>query len=139
MSLYFMEHNVQEEEDSEQAYESTQAFYEEYMRQLTEEFLNPTKPVSKQSLRALPVHFVREEHLSLDPCTICQEAYQLDELIVRLPCKHIFHKDCVFKWFEKENACCLCRFELESDNSEYEASKIDKEEQRKRNLQSMYI
>jgi hypothetical protein len=29
--------------------------------------------------------------------------------------KHIFHQDCIAKWFEKKKECPLCRSNFESD------------------------
>ena len=29
--------------------------------------------------------------------------------IVKLPCRHMYHCVCVFRWLEKNNSCPLCR------------------------------
>lgn len=42
-------------------------------------------------------------------CPICQENYQQDETLVKLPCKHDFHKDCVTTWLTQHNSCPMCR------------------------------
>lgn len=138
MDLYFADHNVASDEEID--HESNNFnFINEILNELNEEFLNPKKPVSKRALRALPVIIAKKEHTKMEPCAICQASYELEEQLVMLPCKHYFHKECVFEWFQTENTCCLCRSELESDNPEHESSKIDKKDQKNDIVHSMYI
>ncbi|KAK8931450.1 hypothetical protein KSP39_PZI016503 [Platanthera zijinensis] len=33
--------------------------------------------------------------------------------VVRTPCKHQFHGDCLRKWFEKAGSCPLCRLNFD--------------------------
>lgn len=47
-------------------------------------------------------------------CAICQDEYALNESIIRLPCRHIFHEACVLKWLEKHRTCPMCRYEFRS-------------------------
>ena len=42
-------------------------------------------------------------------CCICLQNYLNNEDIVRLPCKHIFHKRCIFIWFLNKQYCPLCK------------------------------
>ncbi|GAB4850663.1 hypothetical protein Ancab_029974 [Ancistrocladus abbreviatus] len=47
-------------------------------------------------------------------CCICLEGLtgREEDEVLRLPCDHVFHGDCIFKWFEMRHCCPLCRFEL---------------------------
>jgi hypothetical protein len=50
-----------------------------------------------------------------DPtCSICLCEYEEKETLVRLPCKHIYHNDCVGSWCSNHTRCPLCNFDLES-------------------------
>lgn len=44
-----------------------------------------------------------------DKCVICQESYQVDDAVRRLPCKHIFHANCIFPWIPLNLTCPICR------------------------------
>lgn len=42
-------------------------------------------------------------------CTICHEDYKNDDAILRLPCRHEYHKKCLNEWFNKQKSCPMCR------------------------------
>ena len=45
-------------------------------------------------------------------CPICCCDYKDNDLITELPkCGHVFHSECLFKWFETSESCPLCRKE----------------------------
>jgi len=53
-------------------------------------------------------------------CPICLEEFNENETVIELSCKHIFHKDCIKKWFENNHSCPTCRkkIDLNSDNND---------------------
>jgi len=42
-------------------------------------------------------------------CAICLVPFDEEELLMRLPCKHLFHWDCVEPWLQKNGTCPQCR------------------------------
>lgn len=49
-----------------------------------------------------------------DVCSLCLDAYEEDDSLVVLPCKHYFHQECVSRWFStkrqsKHPTCPKCR------------------------------
>ena len=44
-----------------------------------------------------------------DNCIICLDNFKLNDEILYLPCMHLYHKECIIKWFLKEDICPLCR------------------------------
>ncbi|CAD8060759.1 unnamed protein product [Paramecium primaurelia] len=45
-------------------------------------------------------------------CSICCNHFQKDETIIQLPCKHIFHKQCLFSWLDHSTKCPNCRSDV---------------------------
>ncbi|KAJ0964455.1 hypothetical protein J5N97_025593 [Dioscorea zingiberensis] len=45
-------------------------------------------------------------------CTVCQEELQTGVVTGQMPCKHVFHKECIEKWMLRSNNCPVCRFKL---------------------------
>ena len=65
------------------------------------------KTVGKSILDTLPTVPVAETHLN-DQCTICMENYSLGQQMKLLPCKHLFHSDCIETYLQQfSNQCPL--------------------------------
>ena len=46
-------------------------------------------------------------------CCICMENFSCNQQVYFLPCKHIFHADCLSEWVQYKNECPTCRDELQ--------------------------
>lgn len=55
---------------------------------------------------------------NMHSCSICIESFQDDESIKILPCFHQFHSKCVDDWLLRKSICPVCKFDIESSNSE---------------------
>lgn len=44
-------------------------------------------------------------------CSICMESIGLEKT-VKFDCNHMFHYDCIFKWFMEKQCCPVCRKEF---------------------------
>ncbi|KAJ1961078.1 hypothetical protein IWQ62_003994, partial [Dispira parvispora] len=50
-------------------------------------------------------------HKESPSCTICLDRFRSGQCVRQLPCKHVFHRDCVDKWLTtKSGVCPLCKF-----------------------------
>ena len=45
-------------------------------------------------------------------CSICLADFQSGEEVKSLPCRHVFHGECIDHWLREKNACPVCRTEL---------------------------
>jgi len=91
-------------------------------------------PASKRILRNLPTVQVTQDDLIEETnknCCICLEDQEIGATAVKLPCGHIYHPPCLKEWLEKCCTCPVCRFELETDDANYEQDRKQRMCQRK--------
>ncbi|XP_055802055.1 RING-H2 finger protein ATL66-like [Solanum dulcamara] len=68
-------------------------------------------PASKSSIQLLePME--ADEINSNDECMVCLDELGEETQVLRLPCSHMFHAECIIKWLEKSHYCPLCRYEM---------------------------
>lgn len=102
---------------------------EQLIQQLAENDPNRygTPPASKNAVEGLPDIHITAEMLESDSsqCAVCKDTFELNEEAKQMPCKHIYHKDCILPWLELHNSCPVCRYELPTDDQDYENRKKD--------------
>lgn len=75
-------------------------------------------PTTQLQLEALTVLQVTEEHMTMQ-CSICFDEFVLSEPKVRqMPCKHIYHENCLFPWLRINGNCPVCRSRLNGSEGE---------------------
>ncbi|RDX99426.1 E3 ubiquitin-protein ligase RDUF2, partial [Mucuna pruriens] len=85
-------------------------------------------PASKAAIESMPTVEIGEAQVETDThCAVCKEAFELHAEARELPCKHIYHPDCILPWLAMRNSCPVCRHELPSDLETRVPSQIDEE------------
>lgn len=51
-------------------------------------------------------------------CCFCLEEYEGSTAIVRTPCRHIMHRECLAKWLQTSHFCPICRGDLEEEGED---------------------
>ncbi|KAJ3383549.1 hypothetical protein HDU84_003564 [Entophlyctis sp. JEL0112] len=91
-------------------------------------------PASKFFLRNLP-----NAKQTTGPCAICMEPFitDSDDPAKVLPCKHVFHKQCITPWLKLHNTCPFCRWEVPTDDAVYERGRKQRQkvEAKKRGIE----
>lgn len=71
-------------------------------------------PASERLIESLSRLQVTEETdlQELGECCISQEAFEIGELAVCLPCKHSYKEEPIIHWLKMHNTCPVCRIQL---------------------------
>jgi len=46
---------------------------------------------------------------SSSKCLVCQHTYEVEDCLRKLPCNHLFHRDCIDHWLSTKDFCPYCR------------------------------
>ena len=65
-------------------------------------------------------HLKKYSALKEDKCPICLQKYKGSDIIKEFPCKHIFHKNCIFKWLKTSNVCPICKHDFTEEINKVE-------------------
>jgi E3 ubiquitin-protein ligase RNF115/126 len=76
-------------------------------------------PASRAAVEGLQEVVLSEEEAS-HGCAVCKDCIAAGLSVLRLPCKHYFHAECIRPWLAIRNTCPVCRFELPTGNAEYD-------------------
>ncbi|KAJ3329592.1 hypothetical protein HDU76_007574 [Blyttiomyces sp. JEL0837] len=109
------------------------------------------KAISELRKIALPFSLKRKEkrgaHIT---CVVCQENFDgvvvekadvgeggegsdLEECVM-MPCRHLFHSGCLKPWLKTSNTCPTCRFEIMTDNDDYNRGVTQRMADRMKNI-----
>ncbi|XP_042433743.1 probable E3 ubiquitin-protein ligase RHC2A [Zingiber officinale] len=73
-------------------------------------------PASKVAIESMPTVEIVDEHIGKDcHCAICMDPFELGVEAREMPCKHIYHQDCILPWLSLRNSCPVCRHEMPTD------------------------
>ncbi|XP_058109579.1 E3 ubiquitin-protein ligase RDUF1-like [Magnolia sinica] len=73
-------------------------------------------PASKAAVESMPTIEIVDSHVVTEShCAVCKEPFELGSEAREMPCKHIYHSDCILPWLSLRNSCPVCRHELPTD------------------------
>ena len=101
---------------------------------LVNNFIDSTLNTSKSVYKKIPneiglskieeVEYRSSNNESQNMCPIFCLPFEDGEIVCKLPCKHIFSKNGIYRWFNENNQCPVCRFELDYKEVKVESSDL---------------
>ncbi|XP_062203342.1 uncharacterized protein LOC133905541 [Phragmites australis] len=103
----------------------------DYVEMLLEQFAedNNTRrgvpPAATSFVENLPSVVISTSHETNGgvSCPVCKDHMPIRTIAKQLPCMHLYHPSCILPWLSSRNTCPVCRYELPTDDPEYERSK----------------
>ncbi|XP_028763614.1 uncharacterized protein LOC114721889 [Neltuma alba] len=79
-------------------------------------------PASVSVVQNLPSVIVSKQDIEKDGalCAVCKDEFNVEEQAKQLPCSHFYHGECIVPWLGIRNTCPVCRYELPTDDADYE-------------------
>lgn len=71
-----------------------------------------TPPASESAIQNLPRETVLENNIPQGECSITQEAFEVNDVVVTLPCGHFFKEEPIVHWLKLHGSCPTCRVSL---------------------------
>lgn len=71
-------------------------------------------PASKAAIESLPLVEIKFSNNSDNDlnCAVCIEKLEAGTEAREMPCKHLYHEECIFPWLSVRNTCPVCRHEV---------------------------
>ncbi|KAG6557985.1 hypothetical protein Mapa_000164 [Marchantia paleacea] len=80
------------------------------------------KGLSSEAIAALPtssyVPDKRSSSCGTEQCVICRLEYEEGDVMSTLPCKHLYHSDCIQQWLQINKVCPVCNKEVSAVNED---------------------
>ncbi|KAL3622392.1 hypothetical protein CASFOL_033803 [Castilleja foliolosa] len=70
---------------------------------------NPAPRSSIESLQEVSITTDSDPTLL---CPVCKDPFLVNSVSKMMPCKHVYHSDCIVPWLEINNSCPVCRSKL---------------------------
>mmetsp|Transcript_3254 Transcript_3254/g.3597 ORF Transcript_3254/g.3597 Transcript_3254/m.3597 type:complete len:197 (-) Transcript_3254:120-710(-) len=88
-------------------------------------------PASKTAIESLQDIVIHKDIVSENiECSVCKCPFEIDDKATEMPCKHLYHEECLLPWLKMHNTCPICRYEIEVEDEEYEVDRKNRMENR---------
>uniref|UniRef100_A0ACD5WJA0 Uncharacterized protein n=1 Tax=Avena sativa TaxID=4498 RepID=A0ACD5WJA0_AVESA len=70
-------------------------------------------PAPRSAIDSMPLVKITRRHLDDDPhCPVCTDKFEAGSEAREMPCKHLYHANCIIPWLLQHNSCPVCRHPL---------------------------
>ncbi|KAL3841127.1 hypothetical protein ACJIZ3_025718 [Penstemon smallii] len=115
---------------------------EEFLEQVTRnnDHRVPPQASTTASINALKTVKISKKHVRSDStCAVCKENFELGSQVRKLPCKHLYHSDCILPWLEQRNSCPVCRQEITNECNNRNSREQSRSENRGRRIRWSFL
>jgi hypothetical protein len=114
--------------DHEDYIHNADAEYEMLFGQFADYDIMGRPPASKSVVQNLPWVVMTQEEVDNNNalCAVCKDDMNVGEQGKLLPCAHRYHRDCIVPWLGIRNTCPVCRYELPTDDADYERRRVQR-------------
>ncbi|KAI9303917.1 hypothetical protein BJ944DRAFT_267636 [Cunninghamella echinulata] len=77
------------------------------------------RPATRESIEKLKQRILSDNDSLIrsgTECIICQDIYEINKFVTKLPCGHEYHQECIVHWLNQSSTCPICRHSI--DNTE---------------------
>lgn len=83
---------------------------EQLIEQLSQNDRCGPPPAPSAAVDAMPTIKINLRHLvNNSHCPVCKDRFEVGSEAREMPCKHIYHSDCILPWLAQHNSCPVCR------------------------------
>ncbi|KAK4746916.1 hypothetical protein SAY87_025953 [Trapa incisa] len=93
--------------------------FDRLLNQLSRVEINPLgqgeegSPACKVAVESMPTIRINGDHTGIElHCAVCKELFELGVEAREMPCKHMYHPECILPWLSTHNSCPVCRHEM---------------------------
>ncbi|OIV96932.1 hypothetical protein TanjilG_00514 [Lupinus angustifolius] len=92
--------------------------YDEVVNMAMEESEGEVKmvPASKNAIDSLKKVNLGKD-IAKEECSICLVEFIGEEEVSEMPCKHMYHQECITQWLRRSGMCPLCRYSMSKNSS----------------------
>jgi hypothetical protein len=78
-----------------------------------EDVLVPASDASIESLEKVKL----EDGATNGMCVICQIVFDPEMEVTKMPCRHVYHQECIMQWLRTSHMCPVCRYPMPTSTS----------------------
>lgn len=82
--------------------------YETLLR-LDENMYEPGHGADQEEISELPTYTFHPSQHGSEKCSVCLSDLQEGDQVMKLPCFHTYHKDCISEWLVRKAECPVCK------------------------------
>lgn len=86
------------------------------------------RPLARtHSTSSLPLRGASPRYPNLTECPICLDPFvALESIVIELPCRHLFHRECALSWLLRQRGCCpVCRRSVMEDDNDDDNDEVE--------------